>query len=58
MKYQQSDRWSANTFKSSCRTYDSVTLYIFQKEATGALTHAGAHLDLSAFSSWEVSQDS
>ncbi|KAK7503215.1 hypothetical protein BaRGS_00005480 [Batillaria attramentaria] len=23
------------------------------KEATGALTHAGAHLDLSAFSSWE-----
>ena len=26
-----------------------------QKEATGALTHAGAHLDLSAFSSWEVS---
>lgn len=24
-----------------------------QKEATGALTHSGAHLDLSAFSSWE-----
>lgn len=24
-----------------------------QKEATGALTHTGAHLDLSAFSSWE-----
>ena len=27
--------------------------YLFQKEATGALTHAGAHLDLSAFSSYE-----
>lgn len=23
------------------------------KETSGALTHAGAHLDLSAFSSWE-----
>lgn len=26
---------------------------LLQKEATGALTHTGAHLDLSAFSSWE-----
>lgn len=25
-----------------------------QKETSSALTHAGAHLDLSAFSSWEV----
>ncbi|XP_016119256.1 splicing factor 3A subunit 3-like [Sinocyclocheilus grahami] len=25
------------------------------KETSSALTHAGAHLDLSAFSSWEVS---
>ncbi|ELU04568.1 hypothetical protein CAPTEDRAFT_21598 [Capitella teleta] len=25
----------------------------WSKEATGALTHSGAHLDLSAFSSWE-----
>ena len=31
------------------------TFYVLllQKEATGALTHTGAHLDLSAFSSWE-----
>ena len=27
---------------------------MFQKEALGALAHTGAHLDLSAFSSWEV----
>lgn len=31
-----------------------VQLFLpLQKEATGALTHTGAHLDLSAFSSWE-----
>lgn len=29
-----------------------------QKETSSALTHAGAHLDLSAFSSWEVSCES
>ncbi len=28
---------------------------MLQKETSSALTHAGAHLDLSAFSSWEVS---
>jgi len=27
---------------------------VFQKETLGALAHTGAHLDLSAFSSWEV----
>jgi poly-gamma-glutamate capsule biosynthesis protein CapA/YwtB (metallophosphatase superfamily) len=27
--------------------------YILQKETGSALTHVGAHLDLSAFSSWE-----
>lgn len=26
---------------------------VFQKETGSALTHVGAHLDLSAFSSWE-----
>ena len=31
-----------------------ISVLLFQKEATGALTHGGAHLDLSAFSSWEV----
>lgn len=35
---------------------DSLLLISFQKEASGALTHAGAHLDLSAFSSAEVSR--
>lgn len=28
--------------------------FFWQKETSSALTHAGAHLDLSAFSSWEV----
>jgi len=38
----------------SCVIVSYVLLYCLQKEAAGALTHTGAHLDLSAFSSWEV----
>lgn len=32
----------------------SCMWFFWQKETSSALTHAGAHLDLSAFSSWEV----
>jgi len=33
---------------------DVPCVFSWQKETSSALTHAGAHLDLSAFSSWEV----
>jgi len=33
--------------------YDFLLNLGWQKETGGALTHVGAHLDLSAFSSWE-----
>uniref|UniRef100_A0A8C5LYD5 Splicing factor 3a subunit 3 n=1 Tax=Leptobrachium leishanense TaxID=445787 RepID=A0A8C5LYD5_9ANUR len=32
---------------------NEITILHLQKETSSALTHAGAHLDLSAFSSWE-----
>ncbi|XP_077480006.1 splicing factor 3A subunit 3 isoform X2 [Stigmatopora argus] len=35
------------------RKWDSGTFPGWPKETSSALTHAGAHLDLSAFSSWE-----
>lgn len=35
------------------KNWNDGTYLGWPKEATGALTHSGAHLDLSAFSSWE-----
>ena len=48
-----------SVFVDRCTWRTKLWKYTFpsiQKEATGALTHAGAHLDLSAFSSWEVGE--
>uniref|UniRef100_A0A8C9EWB3 Splicing factor 3a subunit 3 n=1 Tax=Pavo cristatus TaxID=9049 RepID=A0A8C9EWB3_PAVCR len=39
-------------FITECHT-DVPCVFSWQKETSSALTHAGAHLDLSAFSSWE-----
>lgn len=39
---------------SSARVSADLLPLSLQREASSALTHAGAHLDLSAFSSWEV----
>lgn len=43
-----------NVFGRKKKVYSDVGTFMMQKETSSALTHAGAHLDLSAFSSWEV----
>lgn len=43
--------------KFYCSCFSSMLLILLQKETSSALTHAGAHLDLSAFSSWEVKEN-
>ena len=40
---------------NSTKAHFGQNFILLQKEALGALAHTGAHLDLSAFSSWEVS---